>query len=105
MKGIAEDAEKVAEDMARRFRSTSGVYFRLSVDQGMQSVEMDRWDQLSEVAEHTRAYMRTLDVKQSIDKAAEAIHLRTQSVPTVQLGRVPSTYYHISIFDSSAHRW
>ncbi|CEL59569.1 Calcium-independent phospholipase A2-gamma OS=Homo sapiens GN=PNPLA8 PE=1 SV=1 [Rhizoctonia solani AG-1 IB] len=85
MKGIAEDAEKVAEDMARRFRSTSGVYFRLSVDQGMQSVEMDRWDQLSEVAEHTRAYMRTLDVKQSIDKAAEAIHLRTQSVPTVQL--------------------
>ncbi|KAF8742801.1 Patatin-like phospholipase, partial [Rhizoctonia solani] len=85
MKDIAEDAEKVAEDMARRFSSTSGIYFRLSVDQGMQIVEMDKWDQRSEVAGHTRAYMRMLEVKQVMDKATEAICLRKEAAPTARI--------------------
>ncbi|EUC57784.1 calcium-independent phospholipase A2-gamma, partial [Rhizoctonia solani AG-3 Rhs1AP] len=60
MKAIATDTERVAEDMARRFNSTNGVYFRLNVDQGMQDVGMDGWEQLSEVLEHTSAYMKPM---------------------------------------------
>ncbi|CAE6519771.1 unnamed protein product [Rhizoctonia solani] len=58
MKAIATDTERVAEEIARRFNSTEGVYFRLSVDQGMQTVGMDEWEQLNEVLDHTRAYTR-----------------------------------------------
>ncbi|CAE6353184.1 unnamed protein product, partial [Rhizoctonia solani] len=85
MKGIAEDTEKVAEEMARRFNSTDGIYYRLNVDQGIQSVEVDKWDQLDEVAAHTRAYMIMLEVKQRVDKAAEAIKLRKPTLPTGQI--------------------
>jgi hypothetical protein len=74
--------------MARRFSSANGVYYRLSVDQGMQSVDADRWDQRDEVAEHTRAYMRMSAVMQAIDKAAENIKLRKQNLSTSQIGRL-----------------
>ncbi|EUC57781.1 calcium-independent phospholipase A2-gamma, partial [Rhizoctonia solani AG-3 Rhs1AP] len=67
MKAIATDTERVAEEMARRFNSTNGVYFRLNVDQGMQDVGMDGWEQLSEVLEHTSAYMKPVDVSQRIN--------------------------------------
>ncbi|KEP52390.1 kinesin light chain [Rhizoctonia solani 123E] len=85
MKAIATDTERVAEDMARRFNSTNGVYFRLNVDQGMQDVGMDGWEQLSEVLEHTSAYMKPVGVSQRISKVAEAIHSKMPSVPTAQI--------------------
>ncbi|KAJ1310580.1 hypothetical protein OPQ81_007309 [Rhizoctonia solani] len=85
MKEIATDAERVAEDMARRFNSTEDVYFRLSVDQGMQNLSMDRWEQLNEVLEHTRTYMKLVDVSQRIDKLVQAIHSRKPIVPVVQI--------------------
>ncbi|CAE6399735.1 unnamed protein product, partial [Rhizoctonia solani] len=85
MKGIAEDAERVAEEIARRFSSADGVYFRLNVDQGLQSVEVSKWDQPSEVAEHTRAYMRMFEVIQTIDKAAQAIRVRNSTISTAQI--------------------
>ncbi|CAE6449707.1 unnamed protein product [Rhizoctonia solani] len=105
MKYIAEDAERVAQVIARRFGSVDGIYFRLSVDQGLQSVEADKWDQLSEVAEHTRAYMRTWEVKQTLDKAAEAVRLRRETVSTVQIGKVTFIYYRISSSSSPTRRW
>ncbi|CAE6347231.1 unnamed protein product [Rhizoctonia solani] len=101
MKGIAEDAEKVAEDMARRFNSTDGVYFRLNVDQGIQTVEVDKWDHLNEVAEHTRAYMKILEVIQLIDKAAETITLRNPTLPMIQIdGEIQVPIPHTSSPDA-----
>ncbi|KAF8740375.1 Patatin-like phospholipase, partial [Rhizoctonia solani] len=85
MKGIAEDAERVAEEIARRFSSVDGVYFRLNVDQGLQSAEVSKWDQRGEVAEHTRAYMRTFEVIQTIDKAAQAVRMRNPTISTAQI--------------------
>ncbi|KAH7343782.1 acyl transferase/acyl hydrolase/lysophospholipase [Rhizoctonia solani] len=84
-KNIATDTERVAEEMTRRFNSTKGVYFRLNVDQGMQSVDMDGWEQLAEVREHTRAYMRLVDASKRIDKMAHMIHSRKLAVPTAQI--------------------
>ncbi|CAE6433457.1 unnamed protein product [Rhizoctonia solani] len=80
MKAIATDTERVAEEMARRFRSMDGVYFRLNVDQGLQDVGMDGWEQLSEVMGHTSAYMKLVDVSQKIDRAAQSINSRKATV-------------------------
>ncbi|GAB1523555.1 hypothetical protein RhiTH_006705 [Rhizoctonia solani] len=85
MKGIAEDAERVAEEIARRFSSVDRVYFRLNADQGLQSVEVSKWDQPGEVAEHTRAYMRMFEVIQTIDKAAQAVRVRNSTISTAQI--------------------
>ncbi|CAE6527326.1 unnamed protein product, partial [Rhizoctonia solani] len=84
-KEIATDAERVAEEMARRFNSTQGVYFRLNVDQGIQSVDIDGWEQLPEVREHTRAYMRLFEINKTIDKVVQTIHSRDLIVPASQI--------------------
>ncbi|CAE6439355.1 unnamed protein product [Rhizoctonia solani] len=98
MKAIATDTERVAEEMARRFNSVDGVYFRLSVDQGMQDVGVDGWEQLSEVLEHTSAYMKPVDVSQRINKVAEVIHSRKPSVPTAQIdGEIKLTTANASV--------
>ncbi|KAG8776045.1 hypothetical protein FRC12_001120 [Ceratobasidium sp. 428] len=73
MKDIATDSERVAQDMAARFQTTSDVYFRFSVDQGMQDARMSRWQEKSEVAAHTRSYMQKAEVNGQIDRAAQSV--------------------------------
>ncbi|KAG8722601.1 hypothetical protein FRC09_006000 [Ceratobasidium sp. 395] len=72
MKDIATDSERVAQEMTARFQTTSDVYFRFSVDQGMQDARMSRWQEKSEMAAHTRSYLQKAEVNRQIDKAAQA---------------------------------
>ncbi|KAG8710774.1 hypothetical protein FRC09_020938 [Ceratobasidium sp. 395] len=73
MKDIATDSERVAQDMASRFQSMSDMYFRFSVDQGMQDVRMSRWQEKCEVAAHTRSYLLKAEVNRQIVKAAQLV--------------------------------
>ncbi|QRV95706.1 kinesin light chain [Ceratobasidium sp. AG-Ba] len=79
-KEIALDAEKVANEMDARFRSTSGVYFRFSVDQGMQTVRTSEWEKLSYVSAHTKAYMSRARVSKTIDDAVASIKGRALAI-------------------------
>ncbi|QRV95347.1 kinesin light chain [Ceratobasidium sp. AG-Ba] len=72
MRDVATDCEKVAEEMEAQFEGTS-VYWRLSVDQGMQSVRASEWQKRSEVAAHTRAYMQKAEVTKRLQEAAKAM--------------------------------
>ncbi|KAG8690573.1 hypothetical protein FRC09_011936 [Ceratobasidium sp. 395] len=82
---IAMDAERVAREMEARFRGTPDVYFRLSVEQGMQALEAHSWDQLGRVLSHTRTYMRQKRVDTDIDKIVKAMRERMLSVETSQI--------------------
>ncbi|QRV81272.1 kinesin light chain [Ceratobasidium sp. AG-Ba] len=73
---IAFDAERVAEQMAKRFRTAPGIYFRFSVDQGMQGVQLYEWEKLSQVGADTKAYMRGEKARNSVDEAVTAIRER-----------------------------
>jgi hypothetical protein len=86
MKDIATDSERVAQDMAVRFRGTTDLYFRFSVDQGMQSIRSDDWGRLSEVAAHTRAYLHREETKEMMNRAVKAIQERKSAVSTAQIG-------------------
>jgi predicted acylesterase/phospholipase RssA len=87
MKDIATDSERVAQDMAVRFRHTTNVYFRFNVDQGMQGIRLSDWGQLSKVTAHTRAYMHQEETNERMDRAAEAIRARNPAVSMTQIGR------------------
>ncbi|QRV95648.1 kinesin light chain [Ceratobasidium sp. AG-Ba] len=95
-KGIALDAEKVANEMDARFRSTSGVYFRFSVDQGIQNVKISEWEKLSHVSANAQAYMRGARVNKAIDEAVVAIQERSLALGTSQIdGEIqPNTTAH-----------
>ncbi|QRV95741.1 kinesin light chain [Ceratobasidium sp. AG-Ba] len=77
---IAFDAERVAEQMAKRFRTAPGVYFRFSVDQGMQGVKLREWEKLGQVLADTQAYMRGHKASKSVDEALIAIRERRTAV-------------------------
>ncbi|KAG9098286.1 hypothetical protein FRC07_010668, partial [Ceratobasidium sp. 392] len=76
MKDIATDNERVAQAMAVRFRGARDVYFRLNVDQGMQSVRLGDWDRLGKVKAHTRAYMSKAETDKIMELAVKATRER-----------------------------
>ncbi|KAK0192290.1 FabD/lysophospholipase-like protein [Armillaria mellea] len=70
---IATDCERTAEELARDFRDTPGVYFRFNVEQGLQGVMLAQWDRLGEVASHTKQYLKTLAVDQKVDRVVSIL--------------------------------
>ncbi|KAG8792219.1 hypothetical protein FRC12_006797 [Ceratobasidium sp. 428] len=86
MRDIATDNERVAQDMAVRFQDTTGLYFRFSVDQGMQDVRMSRWQRKSEVVAHTRAYMRKAEVTSQMDEAARVMRDKKETIAGASIG-------------------
>ncbi|QRV95646.1 kinesin light chain [Ceratobasidium sp. AG-Ba] len=90
-KNIALDAEKVAHEMEVRFQSTTGVYFRFSVDQGMQSVEVGDWEKLQQVTANAQAYLRGLKVSKSVNVAVASIEARKAAVNNRRIDGVIQT--------------
>ncbi|CAE7052049.1 unnamed protein product, partial [Rhizoctonia solani] len=86
VKAIATDSERAAEDMAGRFRDTSGVYFRFNVDQGMQDMKHGGWERLNEVMEHTKLYLRKNEINQRLNYAILASKERQCTLPTTCIG-------------------
>jgi predicted acylesterase/phospholipase RssA len=86
MKGLATDSERVAQEMAVRFRGTANVYFRFNVDQGMWNVRLSDWERLSEVTVHTRLYMLREETKEMMDRSVRAIKERLPSISMVHIG-------------------
>lgn len=70
---IATNSEIIAEEMKRRCRNIPGIYYRLNVDHGLDSVELDEWKRMREVTEHTKSYLKLEDVKQQVKNIVEAL--------------------------------
>ncbi|KAG8698759.1 hypothetical protein FRC09_007045 [Ceratobasidium sp. 395] len=86
MRDIATDNERIAQAMAVRFRGARDVYFRLNVDQGMQSVQLGDWDRLGEVQAHTRAYMSKVETNELVLRAVKATRERRGVIPVEHIG-------------------
>ncbi|KAG8710896.1 hypothetical protein FRC09_020883 [Ceratobasidium sp. 395] len=85
MRDIATDNERVAQAIATRFAGIPNVYFRVNVDQGMQSVRLGDWDRLGEVKAHTRAYMAKAETKGLMGQAAKAVKEKKGIAPVEQI--------------------
>ncbi|KAG9125018.1 hypothetical protein FRC07_009303 [Ceratobasidium sp. 392] len=82
---IVMDAERVAHDMAVRFGGTRDVYFRLSPEQGMQTIKWDDWGRLSEVVANALIYVERPWVKADMNKIATAIRERKAAIPIMHI--------------------
>ncbi|KAG8683143.1 hypothetical protein FRC11_013918 [Ceratobasidium sp. 423] len=82
---IAQDSERVAQEMARRFQYTTNIYFRFNVDHGMQNIGAASWDKMPEVIIHTRQYIGLFEVSSSLTEAAKALVTADVFVPATQL--------------------
>ncbi|KAH8813828.1 hypothetical protein DL96DRAFT_1561220 [Flagelloscypha sp. PMI_526] len=77
---IALDCERVADDMERRFGNTPEVFWRLSVEQGLQHLENDL-SNLDALASHTRSYLQSARTTRSIDALLQDLIRRPERIP------------------------
>jgi len=93
MRKIATDCEASAQDAARRFEHTPGIYFRFNVDQGMQDVGLEQWDKLDGVRAHTGQYIQMADVNPRLKSAVVSICGRQSVVSTAHIStEVPNLF-------------
>ncbi|QRV99989.1 nephrocystin-3 protein [Ceratobasidium sp. AG-Ba] len=70
-KALATDAERTAEAMEKRFKRIPSFYFRFSVDQGLQHVDLADWNKC--IIPHAWAYLRLSDIQSKLDRAGHAL--------------------------------
>jgi predicted acylesterase/phospholipase RssA len=84
LKRLATDTERTAREFEKRFRYIPGVYFRLNVEQGMQSITLEEWKKLGEVTTHTAQYLQEAKVRQEVDNMVNILaQTRASSSVTV----------------------
>jgi hypothetical protein len=85
-KRMALDSDRNANDMERKYRDVDGVYFRFTVEQGLQEVKLAEPKKLSEVRTQTLAYIDLPDVSAALDRAAAALVGQDTNKRKYQLG-------------------
>ncbi|KAG8738487.1 hypothetical protein FRC10_006800 [Ceratobasidium sp. 414] len=86
---LATDCERTAEEMEERFKNTPGVYFRLSVDQGLGDIGLADWGK--DVVSHTWAYLRLSNNDAKMSRAAQALGKDEPSISVERLaGSIPA---------------
>ena len=88
--------EGVAADLSTRLFDIRA-YLRLSVDRGMDKIEIGDWDQLATIESHTWAYMESTAVTRSIENSLKNIR---EMIGSVTLGQISERYQLLSTFSN-----
>ncbi|KAG5720181.1 Nephrocystin-3 [Termitomyces sp. T112] len=74
--------EAPAEELVKRYLHLPGVFYRLSVEQGLQAI-VDDYNQLGVIKAHSLDYLKKAEVSQKVDDLVYALH---DCSPKVTLG-------------------
>ena len=87
LKAIAIDCESTHESMLRLFAKLPATYFRLNVEQGMQGIELSKWERLSHVEAHTAQYLRKKEVEEKLAMLGNIIRVPRGQLTIEQLSK------------------
>ncbi|KAH8814663.1 hypothetical protein DL96DRAFT_419947 [Flagelloscypha sp. PMI_526] len=94
---ITEDCEQVANDLFHRFSKVPNLYWRLSVEHGMQNIDPADSQELTKILASTRSYLQTSrpnnDVDAMINVLAAAKGRISVTAIAGQISAVPKTVY------------
>ncbi|KAG9079511.1 hypothetical protein FS749_008462, partial [Ceratobasidium sp. UAMH 11750] len=86
---LATDCERTAKEMEERFKNIPSVYFRLSVDRGLDDIGLTDWGK--DVISHTWAYLRLPGNDTKMSRAAQALGKDEPRVSVERLaGSIPA---------------
>lgn len=92
---IASDGESEAEKLIDRFENT-GVYFRLSVDRGLETVGIAEWRELGKIEGHTQTYLNTSATTRLVDLCLKTLSNKIGLVSLTQLSMCPfNPHYYL----------
>ncbi|KFX92080.1 hypothetical protein O988_07432 [Pseudogymnoascus sp. VKM F-3808] len=106
LKKMATDSEAEASRMKDRFRNCPGLYHRLNVERGLETVSLQEWEKLGEVKTHTEAYLNTDAAGEDIGVIVDALVGKpSQAFPLGQLdGAVATPVNTLSYFLYPSHQ-
>ena len=70
---IATDTSKTAEEMEQKYKNVPGIYHRLDVNRGLQSISLDEWKRLGDVRAHTKNYVKLEVIDKHVDDVVSAL--------------------------------
>ena len=70
---IATDSGRTAEEMELRYKNIPGIYCRLDVDRGLQTISLDEWKKLGNVRFCTKNYMRQEVIDKRVDDVVKSL--------------------------------
>lgn len=73
LKEIATDCERVEKEVAQRFATTPGIYFRFNVEHGLERIPMESYDELGNIKAKTINYLQDDKIAHSVDEAVLAL--------------------------------
>ena len=73
LKEIATDCERVEKEVAQRFATTPGIYFRFNVEHGLERIPMESYDELGNIKSKTINYLQDDKIAHSVDEAVLAL--------------------------------
>lgn len=83
---MATDCEAKHEEMLQHFSQLEKLYFRFSVEQGVQATNIHRVKHTADVETHTEAYLATQETRQRLADAASEIVGRLGKLAVQYLG-------------------
>jgi hypothetical protein len=95
MQKIATDCEKEHQSFAHHFDGIANFYFRFNVEQGMQNIQLNQWENLSDVAESTRQYVQSQLVINQLADAVKSLSEKIGRVPTTGFSKFAALSHHI----------
>lgn len=96
---LMHECEKRAQESERRIGST-GIYFRFSVDQGMQGDHLAQIHDPGWILTQTEDYLRRHETREKIDSFAQNVGPQTQAVTLKQLCTFLSWFRTLSCPDN-----
>ncbi|KAJ7348032.1 FabD/lysophospholipase-like protein [Mycena albidolilacea] len=95
MQKIATDCEKEHQSFAHHFDGIANLYFRFNVEQGMQNIQLNQWENLSDVAANTREYIQSQLVVNQLADAVKSLSEKIGRVPTTGFSKFAALGHHI----------
>jgi patatin-like phospholipase/acyl hydrolase len=81
---LATEAEQASNEVEEHFKKVPDFFFRLNVEQGMQTIEMDEYKERAKIVTHTREYLKTQNER--LDKVVRSLRTRPQKLEIPRLG-------------------
>ncbi|KAH8814667.1 acyl transferase/acyl hydrolase/lysophospholipase [Flagelloscypha sp. PMI_526] len=97
---ITEDCEEVANDLFRRFSKVPDLYWRLSVEQGIQGIDPVDIQELTKILASTRSYLQTSRPNNDVDAMISALaKAKGRTSVTVIAGQIPAVAETVCLRD------
>ncbi|KAG6896782.1 hypothetical protein C0992_006088 [Termitomyces sp. T32_za158] len=83
---LATDCEGLAESFVKNHIQIPGLFYRLSVEQGLQNMALNNWIKIGNIKTHTLAYLEKAAIKQEVNNISNILQSCPQKSTLKALG-------------------